>query len=160
MRIPIIAILVGVGINYISWGLPFSTLLCIFAGIFIMMPAFLSIEHTDLRSLKSKKNTIIKSLLSNGILLPILAILIGITIFHNNISLTFGIIFLSLLSGWGLMMSRIHKTKGDNKTGLRLFILNMMVFIGMFFFFEYIVQNIGVNLIQWLSFVPHKPSLV
>jgi len=115
------------------------------------MPAFLNIEYTDIAWLKSKKNIITKSLISNGILLPAIAILIGATIFHSNISLTFGIILLSLLSGWGLMMSRIHKTKWDSKTGLRLFILNMIVFIGMFFFFEYSVQQIWINLVQWLS---------
>jgi ACR3 family arsenite efflux pump ArsB len=151
MWLPIIAILIWIGINYITWWLPFSTLLCVFAGIFIMMPAFLNIEYRDITWLKNKKKIIIKSLISNGILLPAIAILIGIVVFHNNISLLFGIIFLSLISGGGLMMSWIHKTKWDSKTGLRLFILNMIVFIGMFFIFEYIVQHIGINLVQWLS---------
>ncbi len=151
MRLPIIAIILWIGINYITWWLPFSTLLCVFAGIFIMMPAFLNIEYTDIAWFKNKKNTIIKSLISNGIVLPAIAILIGVTIFHNNISLMFGGIFLSLISGGGLMISRIHKSKWDSKIGLRLFIFNMIVFIGMFFIFEYIVQHIGINLVQWLS---------
>ncbi len=151
MRLPIIAILLWIGINYTSWWLPFSTLLCIFAGIFLMMPTFVNIEYTDIIWLKNKKKIIIKNLVSNGILLPAIAVLIGLTIFHNNISLTFGIILLSLLSGGWLMMSWIHKTEWDSKTGLRLFILNMIVFIGMFFVFEDVVQQIGVKLIQWLS---------
>ncbi len=151
MRLPIIAIVLWIGINYFTWWLPFSTLLCIFAGIFIMMPIFLNISYPNNIRFKNKKKIIIKSLLINGILLPTIAILIGISIFHNNISLLFGLVFLSLLSGWGLMMSWIQKSKWDTKTGIVLFILNMIVFIGTFFIFDYITQNIGINLLQWLS---------
>lgn len=46
MLVPL-AIILGLGINYFTGGLPFSSWLCIFAGIFMIMPSLLDFRFKD-----------------------------------------------------------------------------------------------------------------
>lgn len=142
MLVPL-AIILGLGINYFTGGLPFSSWLCIFAGIFMIMPSLLDFRFKDFLHLWQDKKFLWINLGLNFILAPLLARGIG-SVFFAEIGLTISLMMLALLSGGGLVFARLKKSWADNSLGFQLFMINLLIFSGIFFLLSPQVETIGM----------------
>jgi len=127
-----IAILVWILINYFTWWLEFYSTLCIVSGIFIIMPTLLKFKFSDLKLIIDNKLIVFINLLFNFIILPIIFVWTGYLLWLHD-ELLYGLLLLSILPWWGLLMSWVLKTKWNLKLSFTLFLLNLIVFSILFF---------------------------
>lgn len=139
-----IAIIVWLIINYFTWWLLFSSLLCVFAGIFMIMPSLLDFDFRDFLHITKYKKILWINVLANFIITPLIAFGVWTLVFRD-IGLTISLVLLSLLSWGGLVFSRIQKTKWNTSLWFQLFMFNLLVFSGIFFLVTPWVQNIWVS---------------
>ena len=91
----------GLTYGYNYFGFVFSSKLCLFAGITLIMPSLFEVKLSDVKLILEYKNVILKSLLTNYILLPIIALIIGLM--TDNLGIAAGLFLLSVLSGGGML---------------------------------------------------------
>ena len=123
-----LAATLGLTYGYNTDGLQFSSDICLFAGITMIMPTLFNFKFKDILLTLKYKKMILKGLLINFIALPSLAIAIGLA--TNDFGIAAGIFLLSVLSGGGMVMHWIKKTDADVSVGFILLFINI-VFISL-----------------------------
>ena len=105
-------------------GFIFSSNICLFAGLTLIMPTLFNVKVSDIKLVFQYKTVIIKSLLVNFILLPIMALIIGLL--TKNYGVAAGLFLLSVLSGGGMVMNWIKKSGADTSIGFILLFINLI----------------------------------
>ena len=136
-----VAMILWLLINYFIGGLPFSALLCVFAGLFLVMPWLINFDLKDFSLIKKEKKLSILTTLLNVIAIPILLIVSWIIFFPENKEIWYSLAMLGILPWGGLLMSWIRQSKANGKYGFALFVLNMTIFVGLFFLVNYLILH-------------------
>lgn len=105
-------------------GFQFSTNICLFAGLTLIMPSLFQFKLKDVQLVWEYKRVLIKGFLVNYILLPIFALIIGFV--TNDFGITAGLFLLAALSGGGMVMHWIKKSGADTSFGFLLLFINLM----------------------------------
>jgi hypothetical protein len=105
-------------------GFVFSSKICLFAGITLIMPSLFQFKFSHIQLIWQHKALVIKSFAINYLLLPLFAI--GIGLLTQDFGITAGLFLLSVLSGGGMVMHWIKKTKGDTSFGFLLLFINLL----------------------------------
>jgi hypothetical protein len=125
----IIIVILGAVLGFMygmdSNGFIFSSKICLFAGITLIMPSLFKFELAHVKLVWEHKSVILKGTLVNYILLPIIAL--GIGFFTGDFGITAGLFLLSVLSGGGMVMFWIKKSGGDTSLGFLLLFINLML---------------------------------
>lgn len=124
LLIIIFAAVLGLTYGYNTDGFLFSSKICLFAGLTLIMPTLFNVRFQDIKLVLQYKTVIAKSLLANYILLPIIAISIGLL--TNDFGIATGLFLLSVLSGGGMVMHWIKKSEGDTSIGFILLFMNLV----------------------------------
>jgi ACR3 family arsenite efflux pump ArsB len=114
------------GLTYgaIYEGFIFSSKICLFAGITMIMPTLFKVKFSDILLVFEYRTLMFKGLLVNYLLIPIIAIIIGLL--TNDFGIAAGLFLLSVLSGGGLVMHWIKKTEADTSLGFVLLFINLL----------------------------------
>jgi ACR3 family arsenite efflux pump ArsB len=86
-------------VNYFTGGLPFSALLCIFAGLFLVMPGLIHFDFKDFSLIKKEKKLTALNILLNVIVIPMILIISGIIFFPHNSEIRYALAMLGILPG-------------------------------------------------------------
>jgi len=124
----IVLILLGavLGLIYGAFtdGFIFSSNICLFAGLTLIMPTLFNVKMGDIKLVLEHKTVIMKSLVTNFILLPVIALMIGLL--TKNYGVAAGLFLLSVLSGGGMVMLWIKKSGADTSIGFILLFINLI----------------------------------
>ncbi|MCW9025681.1 MAG: hypothetical protein OQJ77_00060 [Thiovulaceae bacterium] len=120
-----LAATLGLTYGYNTFGVPFSPKICLFAGITMIMPTLFNFKLKDIKLILEHKKTLFKSMFINFIILPSLAIIIGLQ--TKDFGIAAGIFLLSVLSGGGMVMHWVKKTEGNTSIGFILLFLNIVL---------------------------------
>ncbi len=123
--IVILGAILGYWYGMDSNGFIFSSKICLFAGITLIMPSLFNFELSHIKLIWIHKGVILKGFAVNYILLPILALAIGFA--TGDFGITAGLFMLSLLSGGGMVMHWIKKSKADTSLGFLLLFINLLL---------------------------------
>ena len=124
LAIILIAALLGLIYGANTDGFIFSSKICLFAGLTLIMPTLFNLKIQDIKLIFQYKTVIIKSIVANFILLPIMALVIGLL--THNFGLAAGLFLLSVLSGGGMVMYWIKKSDADTSIGFILLFINLV----------------------------------
>lgn len=124
LLIIILAAVLGLIYGYNTDGFLFDSNICLFAGLTLIMPTLFNVRLQDIKLVLQYKTVIAKSLLANYILLPTIAIIIGLL--TNDFGIATGLFLLSVLSGGGMVMHWIKKSDGDTSIGFILLFMNLI----------------------------------
>ena len=127
MQLIIIVILgatLGFAYGSYNFGFVFSTNICLFAGLTLIMPSLFKFKLKDVQLVWEYKSVLLKGFLVNYILLPIFAVAIGFL--TNDFGITSGLFLLAVLSGGGMVMHWIKKSNADTSLGFLLLFINLM----------------------------------
>jgi len=105
-------------------GFIFSSKICLFAGLTLIMPTLFNVKMQDIKLIFQYRTVILKSLIVNFILLPFIALIIGLL--THNYGLAAGVFLLSVLSGGGMVMNWIKKSGADTSIGFILLFINLI----------------------------------
>lgn len=105
-------------------GFVFSTHICLFAGLTLIMPSLFNFELADVKLVWTYKKVLIKGFFVNYVILPLFAL--GIGFLTNDFGLTAGLFLISLLSGGGMVMHWIKKSGADTSFGFLLLFINLV----------------------------------
>ena len=105
-------------------GFIFSSNICLFAGLTLIMPTLFNVKIQDIKLIFHYRTIILKSLVVNFILLPLIALMIGLL--THNYGVAAGIFLLSVLSGGGMVMNWIKKSGADTSIGFILLFINLI----------------------------------
>jgi len=105
-------------------GFIFSSKVCLFAGITLIMPSLFNFELAHIKLLWVHKLVLLKGVAVNYILLPTLALAIGFA--TGDFGITAGLFMIALLSGGGMVMHWIKKSKADTSLGFLLLFINLL----------------------------------
>ncbi|CAA6801843.1 MAG: Unknown protein [uncultured Sulfurovum sp.] len=108
-----------------SDGFIFSSKICLFAGLTLIMPSLFKFELSHVQLVWEHKAVLLKGLLVNYILLPLIAIGIGFA--TGDFGITAGLFLVAALSGGGMVMHWIKKSKGDTSFGFLLLFINLLL---------------------------------
>ena len=128
MQLIFIVILGAVlGFTYGSYndGFVFSSNICLFAGITLIMPSLFNFKLAHVKLVWVHKKTLGKGLLVNYFILPIFALIIGFI--TGDFGITSGLFLISVLSGGGMVMHWIKKSNGDTSFGFLLLFINLIL---------------------------------
>jgi len=131
MQLVFIVILGAVlGFVYGSYtdGFIFSSKICLFAGLALIMPSLFKFELSHVKLVWEHKSVLIKGFFVNYLILPIFALVIGFM--TGNFGLTAGLLLIAVLSGGGMVMHWIKRSGGDTSFGFLLLFINL-VFISL-----------------------------
>jgi len=106
-------------------GFIFSSKICLFAGITLIMPTLFNFELSHIKLLWQHRGVMLKGFAVNYILLPGVALAIGFA--TGDFGITAGLFMLSLLSGGGMVMHWIKKSKADISLGFLLLFVNLLL---------------------------------
>ncbi len=120
----IIGTLLGFAYGSYTDGFIFSTNICLFAGITLIMPSLFNFELKDVKLIWIHKGVLFKGFLVNYLVLPLFAIAIGYV--TNDFGISAGLFLLSVLSGGGMVMHWIKKSNGDTSFGFLLLFINLV----------------------------------
>ena len=124
----IILILLGavLGLIYGKFtdGFIFNSNICLFAGLTLIMPTLFNVKIKDIKLIFQYRMVILKSLAANFVLLPLVALMIGLL--TQNYGVAAGIFLLSVLSGGGMVMNWIKKSGADTSIGFILLFINLI----------------------------------
>ena len=124
----IILILLGavLGLIYGKFtdGFIFNSNICLFAGLTLIMPTLFNVKIKDIKLIFQYRTVILKSLAANFVLLPLVALIIGLL--TQNYGVAAGIFLLSVLSGGGMVMNWIKKSGADTSIGFILLFINLI----------------------------------
>jgi hypothetical protein len=131
MQLIFIVILGAVlGFTYGSYtdGFVFSSKICLFAGITLIMPSLFKFELAHVKLVWIHKKLLMKGFFVNYLILPIIAVIIGFI--TGDFGITSGLFLISVLSGGGMVMHWIQRSNGDTSFGFLLLFINL-VFISL-----------------------------
>lgn len=137
----IFAILIGLGINYWTWWIHFSAIICLFAGLFLIMPGLLNFAFADFQLLAKEKKLTIVNVLLNVFILPTLFVVSWFLFFPRNPEIWYSLAMLAILPGGWLLMSWIDQSRANKKYGFSLFVLNMTIFVVLFLGLNYLITT-------------------
>jgi len=120
----ILGALFGFIYGYNSDGFIFSSKICLFAGLTLIMPSLFKVKFSDITLLWHYKLLLLKGIVLNYVFLPLLAI--GIGLLTQSYAIAAGLFLLSVLSGGGMVMHWIKKSGGDTSFGFLLLFINLM----------------------------------
>jgi len=109
-------------------GFIFSSKICLFAGLALIMPSLFKFELSHVKLVWEHKSVLIKGFFVNYLILPIFALVIGFM--TGNFGLTAGLLLIAVLSGGGMVMHWIKRSGGDTSFGFLLLFINL-VFISL-----------------------------
>lgn len=132
-------IIVWLALNYFFWGFNFSTALCFFAGLFLIMPILTKFSFSELKYVLKHKKALLVNILLNFIIFPLIAFFIWWSIF-SDYRLTIWLILLALIPWWWLLMSWLQHGKANLKLWFSIFAVNLFLFS-----FAYIFFNLWVD---------------
>lgn len=126
MQLAIVFIAAVLGLIYggVTNGFIFSSKICLFAGFALIMPSLFNVKLQDVTLIFQYKTVILKSLTVNFILLPIIAVIIGLL--THNFGIAAGLFLLSVLGGGGMVMYWIKKSGGDTSIGFIILFINLI----------------------------------
>lgn len=110
------------GQNY--QGFVFDSAICLFAGLTLIMPTLFKVKFSDILLVYEHRVLMLKGLFVNYIILPIIAIAIGL--WSENFGIAAGLFLLSVLSGGGMVMQWIKKANADTSLGFVLLFINLV----------------------------------
>jgi len=119
-----LGMILGLSYGHYNYGFIFSSDICLFAGITLIMPTLFNVKLKDITLLYVYRSIMIKGLLINYLLLPIIALLIGLL--TNNFGIAAGLFLLSVLSGGGMVMHWIKTANADTSLGFVLLLVNLI----------------------------------
>ena len=123
------AILLWLLLNYLFWWFWFSTFLCVFAGLFVIMPVLLKIKFQDIKKILWYKKVIFLNILLNFVIFPILAFVLWYFFFWlENYYYIFIIMLLAIIPWGGLLVNWLHHSWADMKVWFTLLALNLFLF--------------------------------
>jgi len=105
-------------------GFIFSQKICLFAGITLIMPSLFKFKVADIKLVWIHKEVLFKGFLVNYLILPSFALFIGFM--TNDFGIVSGLFLISLLSGGGMVMHWIKKSKADTSFGFLLLFINLL----------------------------------
>ncbi|MGB5505352.1 MAG: hypothetical protein WBM70_01560 [Sulfurovum sp.] len=105
-------------------GFIFNSNICLFAGLTLIMPTLFNVKLQDIKLVFQYKTVILKSLLTNFLLLPLMALIIGLL--TQNYGVAAGLFLLGVLSGGGMVMNWIKKSGADTSIGFILLFINLI----------------------------------
>ena len=120
----ILGAILGFTYGYYNDGFIFSSNICLFAGLTLIMPSLFNVKLGDVRLLWEYKTVVVKSVLINTFVLPSIAL--GIGLMTNDFGIAAGIFLLSVLSGGGMVMHWIKKSNADTSLGFLLLFINLV----------------------------------
>ncbi len=124
----IIIVILGATLGFIyglnTDGFIFSTNICLFAGLTLIMPSLFKFQLKDIKLVWEYKAVLFKGFMVNYLLLPIFALAIGFM--TNDFGITGGLFLLAVLSGGGMVMHWIKKSKADTSFGFLLLFINLI----------------------------------
>lgn len=120
----ILAAALGLLYGQYNYGFIFSSNICLFAGLTLIMPTLFNVKLSDIKLAYVHKSVIFKSILINYFILPLIALAIGLI--TNNFGIAAGIFLLSVLSGGGMVMHWIKDSGGDTSIGFLLLFMNLI----------------------------------
>ena len=122
--IVILGAILGFTYGLYNFGFVFSTNICLFAGLTLIMPSLFNFKLKDVQLVWEYKSVLLKGFLVNYILLPIFAVAIGLM--THDFGITSGLFLLAVLSGGGMVMHWIKKSNADTSLGFLLLFINLM----------------------------------
>ena len=128
----VLAIFWGLFINYFFWWFEFNPVLCLVAGIFLVMPALLKFSFKDLFILKDHKKITFLNIVLNFLIIPAIFYFIW-DYFFDIEYIKYAFLLLWILSWGWLLLTWARETKSDLKLTFSLFILNFIIFSALFF---------------------------
>ena len=126
--IVILGAILGFLYGYNTDGFIFSSKICLFAGITLIMPSLFKFELAHVKLVWEHKVVLIKGFFVNYMILPLFAVTIGLI--TNDFGITSGLFLISVLSGGGMVMHWIKRSGGDTSFGFLLLFINL-VFISL-----------------------------
>ncbi len=126
--IVILGALFGFVYGMYSDGFIFSSKICLFAGITLIMPSLFNFELSHIALLWHHKRVLIKGFLVNYLLLPLIAV--GIGLMTGDFGIAAGLFLVAVLSGGGMVMHWIKRSKGDTSLGFLLLFINLLLLSG------------------------------
>jgi len=120
----ILGAVLGLSYGYYKDGFIFDSNICLFAGLTLIMPSLFNVKLKDVQLLWQYKTVIIKSILVNYLLLPLVALSIGLM--TDDFGIAAGLFLLSVLSGGGMVMHWIKKSNADTSLGFLLLFINLV----------------------------------
>jgi len=137
MQLIIIVFLAAVlGFTYGSYtdGFIFSSDICLFAGLTLIMPSLFKFELSHIKLLWEFKGPMMKGMLINFLLLPLIAIGVGLA--TGDFGIAMGLFLLSVLAGGGMVMHWVKQSKGDTSFGFLLLFVNLLLIVLSLFMLE------------------------
>lgn len=132
--IVILAIISGLTYNYYFPGFHFSVKLCLFAGLTLIMPSLLLIQLHELKVVLHHKQFIAKNILLNYTLIPLLAMVIGLS--TGDFGIAAGLFLLSVLAGGGMVMQWISQSKSNLHLGIIFIVIYISLYAFSFILFK------------------------
>ena len=123
--IVILGALLGFAYGSYTDGFIFSSKICLFAGITLIMPSLFKFELSHIQLIWDHKKVLLKGLLVNYLLLPMSAVAIGIAV--GDFGIAAGLFLIAVLSGGGMVMHWIKKSQGDTSFGFLLLFVNLLL---------------------------------
>ena len=123
--IVILGALLGFTYGFYTDGFQFSSKICLFAGLTLIMPSLFKFELTHVPLVWEHKRVLFKGILVNYILLPIVAMGIGLA--TGDFGVAVGLFLIAVLSGGGMVMHWIKHSKGDTSFGFLLLFINLLL---------------------------------
>ncbi len=124
----IIIVILGATLGFIyglnTDGFIFSTNICLFAGLTLIMPSLFKFQLKDIKLVWEYKAVLFKGLMVNYLLLPTFALAIGFM--TNDFGITGGLFLLAVLSGGGMVMHWIKRSNADTSLGFLLLFINLL----------------------------------
>jgi hypothetical protein len=125
----IVIIILGALLGFIyganTDGFIFSSKICFFAGLTLIMPSLFKFELSHIPLVWEHKAILLKGLLVNYLVLPIIAIIIGLA--TGDFGIASGLFLIAVFSGGGMVMHWIKQAKGDTSFGFLLLFINLLL---------------------------------
>jgi len=114
------------GLSYGQYyqGFVFSSGICLFAGLTLIMPTLFKVKLVDIGLIFEYKSLMLKGFIINYLVIPVVAIIIGLL--SENFGIAAGLFLLSVLSGGGMVMQWIKKSNADTSVGFVLLFVNLI----------------------------------
>ncbi|CAA6828580.1 MAG: Unknown protein [uncultured Sulfurovum sp.] len=107
-----------------SNGFVFTSNICLFAGLTLIMPSLFKFEFSHVSLVWKYKLVFFKGFVVNYMLLPLFAIAIGLM--TGDFGITAGLFLLAVFSGGGMVMHWIKRSGGDTSFGFLLLFINLL----------------------------------
>ena len=105
-------------------GFIFSSRICLFAGLTLIMPSLFKFEFSDVTLIWAHKTVLLKGFIVNYMILPLFAAIIGFI--TGDFGITAGLFLVAVFSGGGMVMHWIKKSGGDTSFGFLLLFINLI----------------------------------